>query len=126
MRWAYAMPMCVLFVSSGPVSFSTRGPVLSLTTDLYFKCQLYAEDPGHRKPVLILPSVLSKPGERTHDTYLISDVIEIRTHNHFIESSRCYHCVVTALNHIHVFSSTPGIPLTFTPIYETFQCLFIL
>ena len=35
--------------------------------DLYFKFQLNVEDPGHRKPVLILPNGLSKPGERAHD-----------------------------------------------------------
>ena len=35
--------------------------------DPYFKSQLYV-DSGHRKPVLILPNWLSKPGERAHDT----------------------------------------------------------
>ena len=35
--------------------------------DLYFKSQLYVEDLGHRKPVLILPNGLSKLGERAHD-----------------------------------------------------------
>ena len=34
--------------------------------DPYFKSQLYVEDPGYRKPVLILPNGLSKPGERAH------------------------------------------------------------
>ena len=29
--------------------------------DPYFKSQLYVEDPGHRKSVLILPNGLSKP-----------------------------------------------------------------
>ena len=34
--------------------------------DPYLKSQLYVEDPGHRKPTLILPNRLSKPGERVH------------------------------------------------------------
>ena len=34
--------------------------------DPYFKSLLYVEDPGYRKPVLILPNGLSKPGERAH------------------------------------------------------------
>ena len=36
-------------------------------TDPYFKSQLYVEDPGHRKPVLILPNGLSTLEERAHD-----------------------------------------------------------
>ena len=74
MRWAYAMPVCVLFVSSrSDIIFN---PNAGATTDHsqsakdiypYFKSQLYVEDPGHRKPVLILPNGLSKPGERVHD-----------------------------------------------------------
>ena len=35
--------------------------------DPYIKSQLYVEDPDQRKPVLILPNGLSKPGERAHD-----------------------------------------------------------
>ena len=35
--------------------------------DPYFKSQLYVENPGHRKPVLISSNGLSKPGERAHD-----------------------------------------------------------
>ena len=35
--------------------------------DLYFKSQLCAKDPGHRKPIFILPKGLSKSGERAHD-----------------------------------------------------------
>ena len=68
------MPMCILFVSS------KSGFVLNPSTDAitdysqsandidpYLKSQLYVEDPGHRKPVVILPNGLSKPGERAHD-----------------------------------------------------------
>ena len=35
--------------------------------DPCFKSQFYVEDPDHRRPVLILPNGLSKPGERAHD-----------------------------------------------------------
>ena len=53
--WAYAMPMCVVFVSS------TFGIVFNPCIDRqsakdigpYFKFQLHVEDPGHRKPALI-------------------------------------------------------------------------
>ena len=74
MRWAYVMPVCVLFVSgtSGIVFNPSAGAITDHSQsakdiDPYFKSQLYVEDPGHRKPVLILPNVLSKPGERAHD-----------------------------------------------------------
>ena len=74
MRWAYAMPVCVLFVSrrSGIVLNQSTGAITDISQlakeiDPYFKYQLYVEDPGHRKPVLNLPNVLSKPGERAHD-----------------------------------------------------------
>ena len=59
-RWAYAMPMCVLFVSSrsGIVFNSSAGTISDHSQsakdiDPYFKSQLYVKDPGHRKPVLI-------------------------------------------------------------------------
>ena len=68
-----SMPVCVLFVS-----------------------QLYAEDPDHEKPILIVPNRLSKSGERAHDRYLISAVSEIRTHNLLIDSPACYHRANTA------------------------------
>ena len=54
------------------VSFSIQAPVQSLTignkqgTDPYFTTQLYVDDHDHRKPVLIFPNGLSKPGERPH------------------------------------------------------------
>ena len=35
--------------------------------DPNFKSQLYVEDPGHRKSVLIQANGLSKPGKRAHD-----------------------------------------------------------
>ena len=60
MRWAYAMPVCVLFASSrsGVVFNPSAGAITGhskLAKDInpYFKSQLYVEDPGHRKPVLI-------------------------------------------------------------------------
>ena len=68
------MPVCVLFV------FSRSGIIFNPSADAitdhsqsakdinpYFKSQLYVEDPGHQRPVLILPNELSKPGERAHD-----------------------------------------------------------
>ena len=59
--------------------------------DPYFKSLLYVEDPGHRKPVHILPNWLSKPEERAHDRNLISAVGGILIHNLLIDSSACYH-----------------------------------
>ena len=73
-RWAYAMPMCVLFVSSR--SGIILNPSAVAITDHsqsakdiypYFKYQLYVEDPDHRKSLLILPNGLNKPGERVHN-----------------------------------------------------------
>ena len=59
-RWTYAMPVCVLFVSSrsGIVFNPSAGAITDHSQsakdiDPYFKSQLYVEDPGHRKPVLI-------------------------------------------------------------------------
>ena len=68
------MSVCVLFVSSR--SDIVFNPIDSAITDHsqsakeidpYFKSQLYVEDLGLRKLVLILPNRLSKPGERAHD-----------------------------------------------------------
>ena len=71
---AYAMSVCVLFVCSrsGIVFNPSAGEITDHSQsakdiDPYFKSQLYVEDPGQRKPVLILPNGLSKPGERAHD-----------------------------------------------------------
>ena len=68
------MPMCVLFLSSrSGIVFNPSAGVITdhsqsvKDIDPYFKSQLYVEDPGHRKPVLILPNGLSKPRERAHD-----------------------------------------------------------
>ena len=68
------MPACVLFVSSrsGIVFNPNAGAITdhsqsAMDIDPYFKFELYVKDPGHRKPVLILPNELSKPGERAHD-----------------------------------------------------------
>ena len=56
---------------AGRVSFSTREPVQSLQSakdiDPYFKSQLYVDEPGHRKPVLILLNGLSKRRERERE-----------------------------------------------------------
>ena len=74
MRLAYAMFVCVLFVSSrSGIVFNPSAGVITdhsqsaKDIDPYFKSQLYVEYPGHRKPVLILSNELSKPGERAHD-----------------------------------------------------------
>ena len=68
---AYAMSVCVLFVSSrsGIVFNPSAGAITDRSQsakdrDPYFKSQLYVEDPGNRKPVLILPNGLCKPGEQ--------------------------------------------------------------
>ena len=89
-KWAYAMPVCVLFVSirSGIVFNPSADAITdhsqsAKNIDPYFKSQLYVEDPGHRNSVLILPNGLSKPRERTHDGNLFSAVCGIRTHNLF-------------------------------------------
>ena len=68
------MPVYVLFVSSrSDIVFNPSASAITEHSqsardiDPYFKSQLYVEDPGHRKPILILPNGLSKPGERAHD-----------------------------------------------------------
>ena len=68
------MLVCVLFVSSrsGIVFNPSAGAITDHSQsakdiDPYFKSQLYVEDPGHRKLVLILPNGLIKPGERAHN-----------------------------------------------------------
>ena len=68
------MPVCLLFVSSrsGIVFNPNAGAITdhkqsAKDIDPYFKSQLYVEDPGHLKPVLILPICSSEPGERAHD-----------------------------------------------------------
>ena len=74
MRWEYVMPVYVLFVSSrsGIVFNPSAGAITDHSQsakyiDQYFKTQLYVEDTGYRKPVLILTNGLSKLGERAHD-----------------------------------------------------------
>ena len=74
MRWAYAIPVYVLFVysRSGIVFNPSAGAITdhrqsAKEIDPYFKSQLYVEDPGHRKLVLILPNGLSKTGDRARD-----------------------------------------------------------
>ena len=59
-RWAYAMPECVLFVSNrSGIVFNPSASALTdhsqsaKDIDSYFKSQLYVKDAGHRKPVFI-------------------------------------------------------------------------
>ena len=92
------MPVCALFVSSrsGIVFNPSTGAITDHSQsakdkDPYFKSQLYVEDPGYRRSVLILPNGLSKPGEQAHDRNLISTVGGIRTHNVLINSPAYYH-----------------------------------
>ena len=66
------MPVCVLCVfSRSGIVFNPSASAITdhsesaKNIDPYFKSQLYAKDPGRRKPVRILPN--SKPGERAHD-----------------------------------------------------------
>ena len=54
----------VFIQSAGAITDNSQS---AKDTDQYFKSQLNVEDPGHRKPVLISPNGLSKPGERAHD-----------------------------------------------------------
>ena len=68
------MPVCVLFVSSRScIVFNPSAGAITVYSqsakdiDPYFKSQLYVEDHGHRKQVLILPNGLSKPGERAQN-----------------------------------------------------------
>ena len=98
MRWAYAMPVCVLFVSSrSGIAFNLSAVAITAHSqsakdiDPYFKTQLYVKDPGHRKLVFILPNGLNKPGERAHDRNFISVMGGIRTHNLLIDSPAFYH-----------------------------------
>ena len=56
------MPVCVLFVSSrSDIVLNSSADAITdhsqsvKDIDPYFKSQLYVEDHGHRKPVLILP-----------------------------------------------------------------------
>ena len=62
------MPMYVLYVSSrsGIVFNPSAGAITddsqsAKDIDPHIKSRLYAEDPGHRKRVLILPNWLSNP-----------------------------------------------------------------
>ena len=73
LRWAYAMPMDVLFVSS--TSYIVFNPSAGAITDYsqsaknidsHFNSQIYVVDPSHGNPVLILLHCLSKAGERAY------------------------------------------------------------
>ena len=70
------MPVCVrvLFVSSrsgivlNPSAVTITDHSRSRKViDPNFKSRLYADDPDHGKPVLILPNGMSKAGEPAHD-----------------------------------------------------------
>ena len=68
------MPVSVLFVSSrsGIVFNPSTGAITddsqsAKDIDPYFKSQLYVEDPGLRKPVIMLTNGLSKPGKRAQN-----------------------------------------------------------
>ena len=72
--WIYAKLIRVLFVSitSGIIfnpgaGANTDPSQTAKDIDPYLKSQFHAEDPGRRKPVLILPNGLSKLEERAHD-----------------------------------------------------------
>ena len=95
---AYAISVCVLFVSSrsGIVFNPSAGAITvhsqsATDIDPYFKSQFYVKNPGHRKLVFILTNGLSKPGERAHDRNLTSVVGRIRTHSLLIDSPECYY-----------------------------------
>ena len=61
--------VCGLYLAGRVLFFNTSADAITdhsqsaKAIDLYFKSQLYLVDPGHRKPVPILPNGLSKPGE---------------------------------------------------------------
>ena len=83
------MPVCVLFVSSrSDIVFNQSADAITEHSqtakdiDPYFKSLLYAEDPGHLKPVL-------PESERTREIF-ISASGGIRTHNLLINSPACY------------------------------------
>ena len=87
--------MCCLSSRSGIIFNPSVGAITDHSQsvkdmDPYFKFQLYVEDPGHQKPLLVLPNGLSKSGEQAHDRNLISAVGGIRIHNLLIDSPACY------------------------------------
>ena len=88
------MPVCVLFVFSWSVIvFNPSAGVITdhsqsaKDIDPYFKSQLYVEDPGHRKPVLILPNGSSELGDRI---FLILPWVRFEPTNLLIDSPACY------------------------------------
>ena len=65
------MGVCILFMSSTwDIVINTCADAITdhsqsaKNIDPYYNSQLYLTYPGHRKPVLILPNGLSRPGER--------------------------------------------------------------
>ena len=112
------MPVCVLFVSSRSdivvnpsAGANTDHSQSAKDIDPYFNSRLYVEDPGHRRPVLILPKGLGKPGERANDRNFISAVGGIRTHNLLIDSPAYYHCAITVLSvYIYIYTNKTRLP----------------
>ena len=102
--WAYAMPACVLFVSSrSRIVFNPSAGAITDHSqsandiDQYFKSRLYVEDHGHRTPVIFYRlSWVNLKSARTTEI-LISAVGEIRTHSVLIDSPARYHWTITAL-----------------------------
>ena len=91
-RWAYAIPVCMCCLCLGIVSNQSADAFTDHSQsakdiDPYFQFQLYAEDHGRRKLVLILPSGLRKPRERERTHW----VDGIPTRNLLIDSPACYH-----------------------------------
>ena len=92
--------VCVLFVSSR--SDIVFNPIVSVITDqsqsakdiarILSPSSMWRTSPAE-KMVCILP--YSKPEERVHDRYYISDVGRIRTHNLLIVSPAYYHLAIT-------------------------------
>ena len=69
MRLACDARLCTVASSRSRIVFNSSVGAITVHSqsakdiDPYFKSLLYVENPGHRKPVLILPNGLSKPGE---------------------------------------------------------------
>ena len=87
-RWAYAMPVCVLSVSSrsGIVFNPSAGTITDHSQsvkdiDPYFKSQLYVENPVHRKPVRYSFYRIGRVNTKSERKIYFSAVGGIRAHN---------------------------------------------
>ena len=114
------MPECVLFVSSrSGIVFNPRAGASTdhsqsaKDIDPYFKSQLYVEDPGHQKPVLILPNGLRKPEERAHDRNLnfcrglVSNPKRLDRQSSMLPLS--YYCSLIFGSHVNAMLMTPSL-----------------